>query len=189
LVAFYRANSRKHIIADVKVVSPFITSVTQQDAPRAAAVAFANTEEPQHERILGRDAFERGRAGVLNRRANTGSRKAVKADYAGAIRLGHDVIPVIHEVFGGWGRFGVKIFRQLARCHHDKINPALATWACNTWTAYHAQRISVALHSRSAAEIVTNHRHADTGTRAAGQRGVKRARVQPGSRATGAGRM
>ena len=107
LVAFYRANSRKHLIADVKVVSPFTKSVTQQDAPRAAAVAFANTEEPLHERVLGRAAFVRGREGNFNRRQNTGSRVAVKSDYAGALRLEHTVIPVVHEVFGGWGRRAV----------------------------------------------------------------------------------
>ena len=137
------------------------------------------------EKVLGREAFERGQ---FNRRENTGSRVAVKSDYAGAIRLGHDVIPVIHEVFGGWGRRAVKLFHQLARCHNDKIHPGLSTWACSTWTAYHAQRISCALHTRAAAEIVTNLHHLHIGTRAPGQR-TKRAHAPPGSRGTGAARM
>ena len=168
----------------MKVVSPFIKSVTQQDAPRAAAVAFANTEEPLHERILGRDAFVRGREGNFNRRQNTGSRVAVKSDYAGALRLEHTVIPVVHEVFGGWGWQAVKFFHQLARCHQDKLSPAHSSWACSSWTAYHAQRISCAIHTRAAAEIVTNLHHVHTGSRAPGQR-TKRSHVTPGSRGSG----
>eukprot|EP00966_Prymnesium_polylepis_P307809 7113157-Prymnesium_polylepis.2 len=69
-------------------------STTQQDEPRAAAVGFANMEEPLHEKILGRKVFEPGR---LDRRKNEGGRVTVEADYKGAILKGHDVIPVVHE--------------------------------------------------------------------------------------------
>ena len=72
---------------------------------------------------------------------------------------------MIHEVFGGWGWQAVKLFHQLARCHKDKIDPALSTWACSTWTAYHTQRISCALHTRATAEIITHLHHAHTGGR------------------------
>ena len=90
----------------------------------------------------GATPFVRRRQGNFNRRENTGSRVAVTSDYAGALRLGHTVIPVVHEVFGGWGRRAVKLFHQLARCHQDELSPAHSSWACSSWTAYHAQRIS-----------------------------------------------
>ena len=45
LVAFYQADDQKHLVCDVKVVSPFTKGLSQQDRARTAAVAFANTEE------------------------------------------------------------------------------------------------------------------------------------------------
>ena len=85
------------------VGNPFLKSLTRQDAPRAAAVAFAHTEEHFTENVLGRAAFTRGRPGPFRRRDNTGSRAARVADYAGALARHHTVVPIIHEVFGGWG--------------------------------------------------------------------------------------
>ena len=184
LVAFYRANAGLHLIADVKVASPFTTRVTQQDSTRAAVVAFASTEEYYHERILGRAAFERARAGPFSRRDNTGSRTAVVADYAGALALGHTVIPIIHEVFGGWGSHATRLFRQLARGRSDTVDAAHSSWAARSYTSYHAQRISVAIHTRSASEILRNliRAHTAAARGAASSRGAKRVRVTPGTR-------
>ena len=143
-------------------------------------MGFANTEEPQHEKVLGRREFERGRPGRFNRRENLGSRVAVKADYAGGIRMGMEVVrPIVHEVFGGWGRRAVRLFRRLARTHDDTIDPALTSWACRSFTAYHAQRISTAIHVRSSAEILTGISAGLTGS----TRGCRRGQhVQPGTR-------
>ena len=168
----------------MKVVSPFTTLVTKQDAPRAAAVGFANTEEPLHEKILGRKAFQRGAPGRFNRSTNTGGRVAVAADYDGAIRLQHEVVPIVHEVFGGWGRRAVQLFRQLARTHDDRIDRSQTSWACRTFTTYHAQRISTAIHVTSANEILT-HLRSERTTSMRGRR-RPRERVQPGTRRTAA---
>ena len=105
----------------------------------------------------------------------------MKADYAGALAQRHTVIPVIHEVFGGWARQACILFRQLARTHNDEIDPCMTSWAARSFTAYHAQRISVAIHTRSADEIQTNIR-CDLTAATRGRRGAKRARVQAGTR-------
>ena len=52
----------RHLLADVKVGNPFLKSLTLQDAPRAAAVAFAHTEEHFTENVLGRAGH------IMNRR-------------------------------------------------------------------------------------------------------------------------
>ena len=152
-----------------------------QDAPRAASVAFANTAEALREKILGREAFERGHSGHFDRQTNQGKRVAVAADYAGALGLDHTVCPVIHEVFGGWAPDAVRLFRQLAAAHRDSIPAARRRWGARTFTAYHAQRISLAIHLGSADEIYRNHMHEET---TAGHR-TGRGRpdmLQPGAR-------
>ena len=64
------------------------------------------------------------------------------------------------EVFGGWAPDACKLFRQVARCHRDLLDPSLTSWAAHSFSAYHSQRISVAIHYSSAAEIVTGRRWA-----------------------------
>ena len=57
--------------------------------------------------------------------------------------------------------------------------------ACRTFTTYRAQRISVAIHTRAASEILANEQAERTG----GSRGIsrsKRMRVQAGTRRTAA---
>ena len=152
-----------------------------QDAPRAASVAFANTAEALREKILGREAFERGRPGHFDRTTNTGSRVAVAADYAGALRIGHTVRPVIHEVFGGWAPDAVRLFRQLAAAHRDALPAAQRKWGARTFTAFHAQRISTAIHLRSAEEIYRNYQH-EAAISDTGRRGGRPHMMQAGTR-------
>ena len=170
-------------MSHVKRASPFTKGLSQQDRARTAAVAFANTEERLHEKVLGRAAFRRGRDGNFNRAQNTGShRAAVVADYAGALRGGHTVIPVVHEIFGGWGSRGVRLFRRLARAHADRLDPSRTNWAARSFTAWHAQRISIALHCRSADEILTNAHSAHHERRPRGGRGRGHQHAEPGTR-------
>ena len=180
LVALYQGHDHHHMVADCKVVSPFTTSTTQQDRARAAAVGMANTEEQMHEKVLGRAAFRRGRSGNFDRRTNTGSRVAVRADYTRAIALGTAVVPIVHEVFGGWGLRACRLFRRMARVHADRLDAGLATWATRSFSAYHSQRISVAIHTTAAKEILAG-MSAPTAKRGKAQRG--REHVQPGTRA------
>ena len=107
-----------------------------------------------------------------------------RADYRGALDLGHQVTPLIHEVFGGWAPDAVKLFRQLARCHRDLLEPELTSWAARSFTAYHSQRISTAIHTAAAQEIVTGRRYLISNVRRPGRRQQRGRAAAP--RATGA---
>ena len=82
------------------------------------------------------------------------------------------------EVFGGWAPDACKLFRQVARCHRDLLDPSLTqhqpSWAARSFSAYHSQRISVAIHYSSAAEIVTGRRWAVASIR----RGMRQGRAE-----------
>lgn len=96
---------------------------------RAAVVGMANTSEFQKERILGRVAISRppyrppGATGRFNRSLNTGSKAAVPAAYRGALAQGHQVVHVVHEVFGGWGADAVNC---------DLLESSLTSWSQRT---------------------------------------------------------
>ena len=173
----YHSNDGKHLLGDTKVVNPFTSRFkTQALIDRAAAVAFANTGESMKELVLGRKAISKppGTNKRFNRQRYEGSKVAVPGDYRGALALGHTVVPIIMEVFGGWGPDACKLFRQVARCHRDLLDPARTSWAARTFSAYHSQRVSVAIHYSAAAEIVTGRRYAVAGIR----RGMRQARAQ-----------
>ena len=119
----------------------------------------------------------------FDRQRYEGSKAAVVGDYRGAIALGHTVVPIIMEVFGGWGPDACRLFRQVARCHRDLLDPAHTSWAALTFSAYHSQRVSVAIHYSAAAEIVTGRRYAVAGIR----RGMRQARAQRGGARRGRG--
>ena len=89
----------------------------------------------------------------------TGKKVAVLGDYRDAIRRGHSVYALIHEVFSVWAPDAVKLFRQAARAHSDEIDPMLTSWAARSFTAYYAQRISIAIHVAAATEIIEGARH------------------------------
>ena len=64
------------------------------------------------------------------------------------------------------------------------VDAAHSSWAARSYTSYHAQRISVAIHTRSASEILRNlvRAHTAAARGAASSRGAKRVRVTPGTR-------
>ena len=76
-----------------------------------------------------------------------------------------------------------KLFRQVARCHRDLLDPSRTSWAARSFSSYHSQRISVAIHYSAAAEIITGRRHAVAGVR----RGMRQARAQRGGARRGRG--
>ena len=182
----YHSNDGKHLLGDTKVVNPFTSAFkTQVHIARAAAVAFANTGESMKELVLGRKAISKppGTNKRFNRQRYDGSKVAVVGDYRGATALGHTVVPIVMEVFGGWGPDACKLFRQVARCHRDLLDPSRTSWAARSFSSYHSQRISVAIHYSAAAEIVTGRRHAVAGVR----RGMRQARAQRGGARRGRG--
>ena len=73
--------------------------------------------------------------------------------------------------------------RQLPAATDDLLDPVRTSWAARTFSAYHSQRVSVAIHYSAAAEIVTGRRYAVAGIR----HGMRQARAQRGGARRGRG--
>ena len=70
-----------------------------------------------------------------------------------ALDGGHEVVPLIHEVWGGVASEAVAYLRRLA---DSKAGPdrATATWATSSFRSYWGQRLAVALQTGVAREIL-----------------------------------
>ena len=68
----------------------------------------------------------------------------------------HAVHAVIHETFGGFGKGAVALLYELGRRHGAKLgaDEKAAPWCARSFRTLHAMRISVALHSAAADEII-----------------------------------
>ena len=76
-----------------------------------------------------------------------------RAKYQVALDDGHEVVPLIHEVWGGAAPEAVAFLRRLA---DSKVGPdrATATWATSSFRSYWGQRLSLALQTGVAREIL-----------------------------------
>ena len=136
-----------HLIGEVKVYNPIVKVATL--LRRGACYAFGATEAPLRVKILGERAGTPGaplppvRAGAEPRRAK----------YQVALDDGHEVVPLIHEVWGGAAPEAVAFLRRLA---DSKVGPdrATATWATSSFRSYWGQRLSLALQTGVAREIL-----------------------------------
>ena len=71
---------------------------------------------------------------------------------------GHYVNMLICEVFGGFSPTALASFRDLARRKRNGLHPLHQTWtARRTFTAYHAQRISMMVNYYAVDEILIRH--------------------------------
>jgi len=136
-----------HLLCEVKVYNTVVKAPTA--LRRGASYAFGATEAPLRIKILGERAGAPGaplppvRAGAAPRRAQ----------YQVALDGGHEVVPLIHEVWGGVAPEGVAFMRRLA---DSKVGPdrATATWATSSFRSYWGQRLSLALQLGVAREIL-----------------------------------
>ena len=104
--------------------------------------AFGNTAEDEYSLILGTPA--------------TADRPAQVGVYDDAMRRGHEVHPVVMEVFGGFHPDACKLVDALARKLGARLGADLlsAPWCAQSFRTLHTQRISVALHLAAAEEIL-----------------------------------
>ena len=130
----------KHILYEIKVVSP-ITTGRSTSSPRGTTVAFANTVD--------------GLRALIHGAAATATHQRVRGAYAFAKKRGHHVRDVIHETFGGFSPGAAALLHSLAKARDDKIgaHQLSAPWCAQQFTSYHAQRISIAIHTACAEEI------------------------------------
>ena len=77
-------------------------------------------------------------------------------DYAFALRRGHSVTPIILETFGGFGPDAMKLLYALSRLHGARLgaDESTAPWCARSFRTLHSMRISVALHTAAASEIL-----------------------------------
>ena len=77
--------------------------------------------------------------------------------YGDATSSGHYVNMLISEVFGGFSPTALASFRELARRKHNGLDPLHQSWTARTFTAYHAQRISMMVNYFAVDEIIIRH--------------------------------
>ena len=83
-------------------------------------------------------------------------RGGVYADYADPLSQGHAVLAIIHETYGGFGPEAVRLLYELSRAHGSRLgaDEAAAPWCARAFRSLHALRISVAIHTAAASEIL-----------------------------------
>ena len=85
-----------------------------------------------------------------------GGREATDAKYAGAMRLGHTVVPVIFETFGGFEAGAVDLLNDWARLARGKTPEGEEPpWSARNFVPYWSQVISSAAQRAAAAEILS----------------------------------
>ena len=119
----------KHVIYEQKVVCPVSTGQAGT-ADAGARAGFGNTAD--HWR------------GIIN------------GDYAYALSRGHSVHAIIHETFGGFEPEAVALLYELGRRHGSRlgVDESAAPWCARSFRSLHALKISVAIHTAAASEIL-----------------------------------
>ena len=74
------------------------------------------------------------------------------------------MVPVIHEVYGGFSPEAVTLLRHLGQANGAKLglDALKAPWAARSFQKFHGMRISVAFHTAAAEEILQS-AHLDSG--------------------------
>ena len=69
--------------------------------------------------------------------------------YQAALDGGHDVLVLISEVWGGFSPEAMRLLGELAQARNDSVDlkRANATWSTSSFTSYHGQLLSLAVHS------------------------------------------
>ena len=143
LVAYYAGLFRHHLIGEVKLVSPISTaksaSASDSKHKRAMRIGLGGTEQYQREKIMGRTFC-----------ANGGS-KEMTAKYWYALKKGHSVVPLVHEVFGAWSDDCVEQLDRMGEIREGRLDKEFhdASWTERSFHNYYATRISTVQDPRS----------------------------------------
>ena len=131
----------KHLILEAKLVSPISTS-NLGTADLGGRAALGNTESQLNTDSLGTPA--------------RGNAPAKRGEYSAAMDLSHAVVMLIMETFGGFCAEARKLIDVCATKHGKRhgVESEIATWATRNYRSMYVQRISVALHTACANEIL-----------------------------------
>lgn len=140
LKASYAARHRHHLLGEAKLVSPISTAKDADEATskhkRASRFGFGATEQYLREDNLGR------------KEGHGHGAKPKEAHYHFALEKGHEVVMLIHEVFGGWAEGAVDMLHRLGEIREERLDKEFheAAWNERSFSGFYATRISVALH-------------------------------------------
>ena len=128
-------------LLEVKVVCP-ISSNPGSTGEDGTFAGFGNTSAELKRDILGCPAI--------------GNRAAHPAHYAGAISKGHDVVPCIFEVFGGFDEDAVKLINEWgAKARGKTPMGEEPPWSARNYVPYWTQIISKEAQRGAAEEIMS----------------------------------
>jgi hypothetical protein len=157
VAALFAAPDFKTLLADLKLFDP----IGSDGAPdlRGAMVGFGNTLPLAQRLVYG--LAERGTpsGGPFKPRTGGGHVAYVKGDYATSARRegnGCQPLAVLIETFGGFSPELVWLFERLAQERMNRLTHLeydQTTWAARSWTAFSAQKLSVAVHLAMATEV------------------------------------
>ena len=80
----------------------------------------------------------------------------IAGDYAKAVLKGVDVRCMLVETFGALSPEFVDLLRECGEMRANRLNHSeydQTTWAARTWSAFSAQKLSVAVHLAMATEV------------------------------------
>ena len=161
ITIFNKSPADMHYVLENKVVSNLTKAFRDSNTllARSASIAFANTGEKYTTIIHGRKTIRipEGTNANFNRRNCTGHMAGSDGDYPETRRMGHTPVALIHEITSGFHPEGVTFLRELAQHHLDKIPTCFEgqSWTACTFTAYFAQRISLAVRRKVSEQIQT----------------------------------
>jgi len=152
-VSEFRGQDGAHIVGDVKVYNPILT--TDAWMRRGAAAPFGATEPPLRSELLGAAAADTGASLGPTYRTGPRAGQPRAAHYQAALDGGHSVVPLITEVWGGFASEAVSYLRGLAQTRGGRIDVERlsTTWSTRSFSSYYGQLLSIAVTTGVAIEI------------------------------------
>jgi hypothetical protein len=154
IAALFAGLDFKTLVIDLKLFD----SIGSDGTPdlRGAMVAFGNTL-PEAQRLV-HGVAERGTPsdGPFKPRTGAGHVARVEGHYARAEENGCQPLAALIETFGGYSPELVWLLERLARERMNRLTHLeydQTTWAARSWTAFSAQKLSVAVHLAMATEV------------------------------------
>ena len=110
-----------------------------RQAQAGTLCAFGNSDKPLLTKILGTPTGD--------------GTPPSDGDYLYALKHGHSVVPLIHEVFGGLAPRANENLRDLGRRKQGRLDEPSTSWSARSFVAYYGQLLSIAVAIGVAGEL------------------------------------
>ena len=141
------------LVLDTKVGSPLLRSLTVEESERASHTAFAGVADRFLTKVIGRPARGAAGAPAFSHATGLGLLSAKRGDYAGALARGHEVIAVIHEVFGGAHPAATRLLTRAVKAYAQRLDGRADGHRGKAFRAYHSAQMSMASAKGLASEL------------------------------------